>query len=119
MGRRLFGDSSRLAGRLPVEESFTQEWGFPTGDTMDVQEVEKPEHLNVIVGQTHFIKTAEDLYEALVNSVPGIQFGLSFCEASGPCLTRTEAPTKRSIAPKKEAEASERRGVLRNLGSKR
>jgi len=53
-------------------------------------EVENPEHLNVIVGQTHFIKTAEDLYEALVNAVPGIQFGLAFCEASGPCLVRAE-----------------------------
>src|SRR3972149_1981034 len=59
---------------------------------MDVHEVEveNPEHLNVIVGQTHFIKSAEDLYEALVNSVPGIQFGLAFCEASGPCLVRAE-----------------------------
>jgi len=53
-------------------------------------EVENPEHLNVIVGQTHFIKTAEDLYEALVDSVPGIQFGLAFCEASGSCLVRAE-----------------------------
>ena len=53
-------------------------------------ELENPEHLNAIVGQTHFIKTAEDLYEALVNSVPGIQFGLAFCEASGPCLVRAE-----------------------------
>ena len=59
---------------------------------MDVHEVEveNPEHLNVIVGQTHFIKSAEDLHEALVNSVPGIQFGLAFCEASGPCLVRAE-----------------------------
>ena len=53
-------------------------------------EVENPEHLNVIVGQTHFIKTAEDLYEALVNAVPGIRFGLAFNEASGPCLVRAE-----------------------------
>jgi hypothetical protein len=59
---------------------------------MDVDEieVENPEHLNVIVGQTHFIKSAEDLHEALVNSVPGIQFGLAFCEASGACLVRAE-----------------------------
>ena len=53
-------------------------------------ELENPDHLNVIVGQTHFIKSAEDLHEALVNSVPGIQFGLAFCEASGPCLVRSE-----------------------------
>jgi len=49
-----------------------------------------PEGANVILGQTHFIKTAEDLYEALVNSVPGIKFGLAFCEASGPSLVRSE-----------------------------
>jgi len=49
-----------------------------------------PEGTNVILGQTHFIKTAEDLYEIMVNSVPGIKFGLAFCEASGPCLVRSE-----------------------------
>lgn len=49
-----------------------------------------PEGANVILGQTHFIKTAEDLYEVLVGSVPGIKFGLAFCEASGPCLVRSE-----------------------------
>jgi uncharacterized protein len=49
-----------------------------------------PETLNVIVGQSHFIKTAEDLHEALVNSVPGIKYGLAFCEASGPRLIRIE-----------------------------
>ena len=52
--------------------------------------IELPEGSNVIIGQTHFIKTAEDLYEALVNSSPGIKFGLAFCEASGPCLVRYE-----------------------------
>lgn len=52
--------------------------------------VENPEGWNVVVGQTHFIKSAEDLYEALVNAVPGIRFGLAFCEASGPCLVRAE-----------------------------
>uniref|UniRef100_A0A7C6AFS9 Adenosine monophosphate-protein transferase n=1 Tax=candidate division WOR-3 bacterium TaxID=2052148 RepID=A0A7C6AFS9_UNCW3 len=52
--------------------------------------IEPPEGTNVICGQTHFIKTAEDLYEALVNSVPGIKFGIGFCEASGPCLVRYE-----------------------------
>ena len=50
--------------------------------------IEKPESVNVILGQSHFIKTVEDLHEALVNAVPGIQFGLAFCEASGPCLVR-------------------------------
>ncbi|HDQ71824.1 MAG TPA: hypothetical protein ENN19_06975 [Chloroflexi bacterium] len=50
--------------------------------------IEKPESLNLILGQSHFIKTVEDLHEALVNSVPGIKFGLAFCEASGPALVR-------------------------------
>ncbi len=50
--------------------------------------VEKPEEINFILGQTHFIKTVEDVHEALVNTVPGIKFGLAFCEASGKCLVR-------------------------------
>lgn len=50
--------------------------------------IEKPEDLNFILGQTHFIKSVEDLHEALVNAVPGIRFGLAFCEASGACLVR-------------------------------
>ncbi len=49
---------------------------------------DKPEDLNVILGQSHFIKTVEDLHEALVGSVPGLRFGIAFCEASGPCLVR-------------------------------
>ncbi|MFC1895586.1 adenosine-specific kinase [Thermodesulfobacteriota bacterium] len=53
-------------------------------------ELEIPEGCNIIVGQSHFIKTVEDLYEIMVTSVPGIEFGLAFCEASGPCLVRTE-----------------------------
>ena len=52
--------------------------------------VEPPKDCNVILGMAHFIKTAEDLYEALVNSVPNIKFGLGFCESSGPCLVRHE-----------------------------
>jgi adenosine/AMP kinase len=50
--------------------------------------IEKPDDLNLILGQSHFIKTVEDLYEALVGSVPGLRFGLAFCESSGPCLVR-------------------------------
>ena len=50
--------------------------------------IEKPDELNLILGQSHFIKTVEDLHEALVTAIPGIQFGLAFCEASGPCLIR-------------------------------
>jgi hypothetical protein len=50
--------------------------------------IDKPEDINFILGQSHFIKTVEDIHEALVQSVPGIKFGLAFCEASGPCLVR-------------------------------
>lgn len=52
--------------------------------------VEMPENCNVILGTAHFIKTVEDIYEALVNAVPSIKFGIGFCEASGPCLVRSE-----------------------------
>lgn len=50
--------------------------------------IEKPEAVNMILGQAHFIKTVEDLHEALVGAVPGIEFGLAFCESSGPALVR-------------------------------
>ena len=50
--------------------------------------IEKPDDLNVILGQSHFIKTVEDIHEALVQTVPGIKFGLAFCEASGALLVR-------------------------------
>jgi uncharacterized protein len=50
--------------------------------------IEKPEDVNFILGQSHFIKTVEDMHEALVSTVPGIKFGLAFCEASGDCLVR-------------------------------
>jgi adenosine/AMP kinase len=50
--------------------------------------IEKPEEINLILGQAHFIKTVEDLHESLINAVPGIKFGIAFCEASGPCLIR-------------------------------
>jgi len=51
--------------------------------------IDKPEEINLILGQAHFIKTVDDLHEALAAAVPGIRFGLAFCEASGPCLIRT------------------------------
>lgn len=50
--------------------------------------IEKPDDINFILGQSHFIKTVEDVHEALVNAVPGIKFGVAFCEASGPALVR-------------------------------
>ena len=52
--------------------------------------VEVPENCNVILGTAHFIKTIEDVYEALINAVPTIKCGVAFCEASGPCLIRSE-----------------------------
>jgi len=55
---------------------------------LTVVQIEKPEAANLILGQSHFIKTVEDLHEALVGVVPGIKFGLAFCESSGPALVR-------------------------------
>lgn len=56
-----------------------------------------PEGCNIILGQTHFIKTAEDLYEILAGTVPGAEFGIAFTEASGPCLIRTEGNNEELI----------------------
>jgi uncharacterized protein len=52
--------------------------------------IEKPECQNIVIGQSHFIKTAEDIYEAVVNAVPSAKFGVAFCEASTKCLVRVE-----------------------------
>jgi adenosine/AMP kinase len=60
----------------------------PTGLAITVVPVEVPEGVNLVLGQAHFIKTVEDLYEALVGSSPHLRFGLAFCEASGPRLVR-------------------------------
>jgi len=59
--------------------------------------IDKPEPLNFILGQSHFIKTVEDVHEALVTAVPGIKFGLAFCEASGPALVRTSGTDQELI----------------------
>ena len=53
-----------------------------------IVKIDKPDAANFILGQSHFIKTVEDIHEALVGAVPGIKFGLAFCEASGKCLVR-------------------------------
>jgi len=53
-------------------------------------EIKKPEDVNVILGQSHFIKTVEDIYEVIISSVPGMKFGIAFCEASGACKVRLE-----------------------------
>ena len=55
-----------------------------------IVKIDPPKDCNIILGMAHFIKTTEDLYEALVNAVPTIKFGIGFCESSGPCLVRRE-----------------------------
>jgi len=57
---------------------------------MKTVKIDMPRDSNVILGMAHFIKTVEDIYEAMVNSVPGIKFGLAFCESSGECLIRID-----------------------------
>ncbi len=66
---------------------------------MDIKTVKMdiPENCNIILGQTHFIKTAEDLYEVIVTTVPHARFGIAFTEASGPCLIRTEGNDKELV----------------------
>jgi adenosine/AMP kinase len=70
----------------------------------DVVKIDVPEGCNIILGHSHFIKTVEDLHEALVNSVPGIKFGLAFCEASGDCLVRSSG-TDEELKKKAEQNA--------------
>lgn len=68
--------------------------------------IQKPEEINFILGQSHFIKTVEDLHEVLVGAVPGIKFGLAFCEASGACLVRWSG-TDEAMIELAKANASE------------
>lgn len=65
--------------------------------SLEVVPIVNPDTNNFIIGQSHFIKTVEDIHEALVGAVPGIQFGLAFCEASGPQLIRTSGTSKKMI----------------------
>lgn len=65
-------------------------------------QIEKPEATNFILGQSHFIKTVEDMHEALVTAVPNIKFGLAFCEASGACLVRWTGTDEAMIALAKQ-----------------
>jgi uncharacterized protein len=60
--------------------------------------IQKPDDVNLILGQSHFIKSVEDIHEALVNAVPGIQFGLAFCESSGACLVRWSGTNDEMVA---------------------
>jgi len=59
--------------------------------------IRKPAEMNFILGQSHFIKTVEDLHEAIVTTAPGMKFGIAFCEASGPCLVRYSGNDERLI----------------------
>ena len=70
--------------------------------------VKVPTECNAIFGQSHFVKTVEDLYEALVNAVPNIKFGIAFCEASGPCLVRVDGNDNdlRELASKTASEVA-------------
>lgn len=72
-------------------------WGQPRRREMELETVtiEKPDEVNLILGQAHFIKTVEDLHETLVGAVPGIRFGLAFCESSGPALVRGSGTDER------------------------
>jgi adenosine/AMP kinase len=81
--------------------------------------IEKPEELNFILGQAHFIKTVEDLHETLVQSVPGIQFGLAFCESSGPALIRASGtdPVLVELAKKSALALSAGHAFIIFLGS--
>jgi adenosine/AMP kinase len=68
--------------------------------------IEKPESMNFILGQSHFIKTVEDIHETLIGAVPGIKFGVAFCEASGPCLVRWSGTDEQCLElAKKNAQA--------------
>lgn len=71
-----------------------------------VVRINPPQEVNLILGQAHFVKTVEDLYEAMVNAVPNVKFGLAFCESSGPCLIRSEGndPELKSSATEKAFE---------------
>jgi uncharacterized protein len=81
--------------------------------------IEKPEEINFILGQSHFIKTVEDIHEALVNTVPGIRFGLAFCEASGMCLVRWSGtdPEMIELAKKNALNISAGHSFIVFLGS--
>jgi hypothetical protein len=85
---------ARSEGAARIEEEVETEEPAKTeennGGIMDIKtvKIEKSEELNLILGHSHFIKTVEDIYETMVNTVPGAKFGLAFCESSGPCLVR-------------------------------
>jgi len=86
--------AAKIEGVDRIEEKAGTEEPVKTeesnGGNMDIKtvKIEKPDELNLILGHSHFIKTVEDIYETMVNTVSGAKFGLAFCESSGPCLVR-------------------------------
>jgi len=92
----LFGEKevARIEEPVRTEDKVETEEPVETeeskGGIMEIKtvKIEKPDEFNLILGHSHFIKTVEDIYETMVNTVPGAKFGLAFCESSGPCLVR-------------------------------
>jgi adenosine/AMP kinase len=84
--------------------------GGEIGMDISIVDIEVPESCNIVLGTTHFIKTVEDLYEALVTSVPGLKFGIAFCEASGPCLIRYDGTDNELV------EAAKRNALALSCG---
>jgi hypothetical protein len=89
----------------------TEAGAHPKEEPMDIRSVRLvfPEDAGVVLGQSHFIKTVEDLYEIMVTSSPGIRFGIAFAEASGPCLVRSDG----NDGPLKEAAVR----IVRDIGA--
>ncbi len=76
--------------RFNMKNPISLRWIMPEKLDIKTVRIEKPDEINFILGQSHFIKTVEDIAEAVVGSVPGAKFGLAFCESSGECLVRVE-----------------------------
>ena len=90
---------------------------YPRGIAMQLitVKIDKPEETNFVLGQTHFIKSVEDIHEALVGAVPGIKFGLAFCEASGKCLVRWSGTDPAMVELAQKNAAGHRRRSLLHL----
>jgi adenosine/AMP kinase len=81
--------------------------------------IDKPDDLNVILGQSHFIKTVEDIHEVLAGASPQLRFGIAFCESSGPRLVRRSGNDgSPPLAVETEDDVAERRQLLRTIGYK-
>jgi adenosine/AMP kinase len=79
--------------------------------------VEKPDDLNVILGQSHFIKTVEDIHEVLAGASPQLRFGIAFCESSGPRLVRRSGNDDELVhLATRNAQVADRRQLLRTIG---